>query len=211
MADPPIHSQETKPNPDPTIATNEAVERAMKSERDYVDGEIKVIEVRLNGIDTATGLRLSQFENLPAQMDEKVKHLEELTMEKFSSVNSRFSERDDRTKAEGVANEVKVNAAFAAQEKVAVQYNLASQASIDKSEKNTYELIKQNQETTKVALQSQSDQISDLKDRLTKVESMKLGGEETNATWKWAIGFGISLIIFGITVVTILISTRPTP
>ena len=204
----PQHTTETKPNPDPTIATNEAVERAMKSERDYVDGEVKVLVERLNGIDTATNLRLTQFENLPALMDEKVTHLEELTIEKFNSVNSRFSERDDRTKAEGVANEVKVNAAFAAQEKVAVQYNLASQASIDKSEKNTYELIKQNQETTKVALQSLVDQIGDLKDRITKMESMRLGGKETGDTWKWAIGFGISLMLASITIVGFIVAFK---
>ena len=209
MAEPPNHTQETKPNPDPTIATNEAVERAMKSERDYVDGKINVIAVRLDGMDTATSLRLGQFEDLPGQIDEKVTHLRELTEEKFNSVDNRFNERDDRSKSEGVANEVKVNAAFAAQEKLAVQYNLASQASIDKSEKNTYELIRQNQETTKVALQSQADQISDLKDRLTKQESVDRGRKEGSETWKYAIGLGISLILLSITIVGFIIANKP--
>ena len=202
----PMHQQEIKPNPDPTIATNEAVARAMISERDYVDGEIKVLVERLNGIDTATTLRLEELNKTPAQVDEKIKHLSELTDERFKSVQTQFGERDDRSKAEGVANEVKVNAAFAAQEKVAVQYNLASQASVDKSEKNTYELIRQNQETTKVGFQAQADQISDLKERLTKVESVRLGNKETDLVWKAAIGLGVTLVLAAITVVGFILA-----
>ena len=90
------HMPDGKPNPDPTIATNEAVSRAMISERDYVDGQIAVLVERLNGIDTATTLRLRQFEDTPDQVDEKVQHLFELTMEKFSSVQTQFLERDER-------------------------------------------------------------------------------------------------------------------
>lgn len=209
MAEAPNHQQETKPNPDPTIATNEAVERAMKSERDYVDGQVKVIVGRLDGMDTATNLRLGQFENLPDLMDEKVLHLKELTEERFKSIDKQFTERDDRTKSEGVANETKVNAAFAAQEKLAVQQNLSNQESINKSENNTNELIKQNAETAKISIQAQADQIADLKERLTKIESAKAGSQDSNATWKWAIGFGITLILFGVTIVGFIVANNP--
>ena len=204
----PQHTTETKPNPDPTIATNEAVERAMKSERDYVDGKVNVIEVRLNGMDTATALRLGQFEDLPSQIDEKVNHLRELTEEKFSSVKVQFVERDDRTKSEGVANEVKVNAAFAAQKEAAAEQNKSNTLAINKSEDATKEAISKLGQLVQTNLDGIATQISDLKERIGKIENMKLGGKETGDTWKWAIGFGISLMLASITIVGFIVAFK---
>lgn len=164
------HQQETKPNPDPTVATNDAVARAVRAERDYVDGQLEVLRERLNGIDTATSLRLRQFENTPEQVDEKVGHLGTLMVERFDSVQTQFRERDTRSERESRDNKVAVDAAFAAQKEAAAKQDEANQKAIDKSEKATNETINKNNDAAAAANKALSDKIEDQKDRTTRLE-----------------------------------------
>ena len=66
----------TKPIPDPTVATNDAVERAMKSERDYVEGIRAVLIERIQSIterlsrDESSNIR--QFAGFPQEYARKV-------------------------------------------------------------------------------------------------------------------------------------------
>lgn len=208
-----------KPVPDPTSRTTQDLIRTVNAERDYVDGKVEAIlatlngkvetiQQRLEGYDRAATVLHETVTRVPTEMQLAIGHLKDVMGEKFKSVEVQFTERDDRTKAEGVANEVKVNAAFAAQEKLAVQQNLSNQISIDKSEKNTIKSIEQNADKAQISFQSQQDQINDLKDRITKAESFKQGGTETSIAWKAAIGLGISLILLGITVVGFILAFK---
>ena len=49
------------PNPDPTVATTDAVERAVAALRDFVIGQVSILEERLNGIDKATSVDASSM------------------------------------------------------------------------------------------------------------------------------------------------------
>jgi len=202
----PMRQTEIKPNPDPTVATNEAVARAMISERDYVDGEVKVLVERLNGIDTATTLRLEELNKTPAQVDEKIKHLSELTTERFHSVQTQFVERDERAVRESTANTVAVNAAFAAQKEAAAEQNKSNTLAINKSEDSTKEAITKLGELVQTNLNGIAIQISDIKDRVGKIENVKVGNKETDLVWKAAIGLGITLVLAGITVVGFILA-----
>lgn len=214
-------SVESKPNPDPTSATNAAVDRAMRSERDYVDGQIAVLVERLNGIDTATVLRMTNFEQTPVQVDEKVRHLFELMTEKFASVQTQFTERDERAVRESTANTVAVNAAFAAQKEAAAEQNKSNTLAIDKSEIATKEAIQKLAELVKTGMDALSDKIDDAKehrarmeDRITRIETrgssfIEAKSESRDSGRFVATIIGASLGLIGI--ISFLLSLKPSP
>lgn len=220
----------SKPNPDPTVATNDAVERAMKSERDYVDGVVNALKERLSGMDEATKLRLEQIDHIPSRIDEKVIQAILVVTEKFESVDTRFKERDTRSERESRDNKVAVDAAFAAQKEAAAKQDEANQKSIDKSEKATNESINKLGAAGDAANKALADKLDDIKDRLvrledrtTKIEASKVGGQESltesraSATnVRNVIAFGLSIclaaiIIIGIIVAAKIGSIQPTP
>jgi hypothetical protein len=221
---------ESKPNPDPTIATNDAVERAMKSERDYVDGKIEMIDERFAGMDKATQLRLQAIDHMPERIDEKVAHLGSLTnvrFEKtdvrFEGIQTQFDERDERAARESRDNKIAVDAAFAAQEKLAVQQNEGNQVAIQKSEKATNETINKNQESSAAANGALSDKIEDQKDRTTRLEDrvsrMEAAGlgrveqkaevRDTTRLGLQIVGGLIGIMLFVLTILELVNIIRP--
>lgn len=114
--------QETRTTPDPSVlTTQQSMERAA-AERDYTDGQIAVLAERMLRLvqrmddrDEATKVLHETVTRVPTDMQFAVGHLAAVVEEKFNSVTTRFALNDDRQKAEAVANETKVNAAFAAQ------------------------------------------------------------------------------------------------
>lgn len=50
---------EMVPIPDPTTMTTEQLMRALKSEREYTDGKIEVLQERLRGMDRAAEIQLA--------------------------------------------------------------------------------------------------------------------------------------------------------
>jgi len=209
--------------PDPSNRTTAELIRSELAGRDYVDGQVEVLNEKIKTLiqrmddrDEATRVLHETVTRVPTDMQLAIGHLKELMIEKFHSVDTQFSERDDRSKSEGVANEVKVNAAFAAQEKLAVQQNVANQTAITKSETTTNESIVKNNEAAQAANRALADKIDDIKSEqavmrteISNILSARAGGIETSATWKWAIGLGISLILFGITIVGFILANKP--
>ncbi|MEP7114559.1 MAG: hypothetical protein ABI862_14935 [Ilumatobacteraceae bacterium] len=207
---------------DPTVATNEAVERAMISERDYVDGVVHALKERLDGMDKATMLRLALIDHMPAMIDEKIGHSVTLTTERFASVATQFKERDTRSERESRDNKVAVDAAFAAQKEAAAKQDEANQKSIDKSEKATNESINKLGAAGEAANRALGDKLDDIKDRLvrledrtTKIEATKVGGQESIAENRAAanqlrnvIAFGMSLILASIVIIGVIIAAK---
>jgi len=179
----------TKPNPDPTTATNAAVDRAMKSERDYVQGQIAILVARLDAMDKAVDLRLQGILDTPHQVDEKVdnlhhlvdekiEHLSDVRNERFNSIAIQFKERDIRAEREARDNKVAVDAAFAAQKEAAAKQDEANAKAIDKSEKATAETIKTNQELSTSKTDALTKSLDELKLQVSRIESVKVGAVE---------------------------------
>jgi len=186
---------DSKPNPDPTIATNAAVERAVKAERDYVDGLMGRIEERFDGIDRATELRWPTVENFPNIVEDKVNQLKELVFEKFGSVQTQFKERDTRSERESRDNKVAVDAAFAAQKEAAAKQDEGNAKAIDKSERATAETIKTNQELSKSTTDALTKSLDELKLQFAAFVSSREGVKEQR-TEQRAVTAG-QLAIFG--------------
>jgi VIT1/CCC1 family predicted Fe2+/Mn2+ transporter len=171
-----------EPVPDPTIATNEAVERAVTAERDYVNGQIAILVERLNAMDVATRLLSETVNRVPTVVQTEIAHIFGLMEEKFSSVQKQFDERDTRTEREARDNKLAVDAAFAAQEKQAVAQNESNALAINKSEAATTETIKANQELSRSKTDALTKDIDALKLAVSRIEATKVGNEQTAAS-----------------------------
>jgi hypothetical protein len=163
----------------------------MASMRDYVDGQIAVLKERLRGIDRATEVLNETVNRVPTDMQQEVGHIRELMSEKFRSIGTQFAERDTRQERESRDNEVKVNAAFAAQKEIAEKESAASRMAIDKSEKSVQETIKAVTDTVR---DLKDRDLSDLKARVGSIESAKQGGTERMTGLYAALAAAVAII-----------------
>ena len=193
---------ESKPNPDPTVATNDAVERAILAVRDYVDGQLQVRDERLTGIDRATELRLTGIIDIPHQIQAAVEHLANLVDERFSSIQTQFLERDTRSERESRDNKVAVDAAFAAQKEAAAKQDEANAKAIDKSEKATTETIKTNQELSRATTDALTKSLDEVKLAVSRIESTKLGASQSSSALIGVVGLIFTAIIVAVGIYT---------
>jgi DNA anti-recombination protein RmuC len=163
------------------VATNDAVARGDKAERDYVDGRIDVLTERLNGIDRATELLSATVNRVPTDVQKEITHLDSLVTERFESVATQFRERDTRSERESRDNKVAVDAAFAAQKEAAAKQDESNAKAIDKSEKGTAETIAANQNLNKATTDAQQKQLDEITRRLTIIETTRQAGQEVRA------------------------------
>lgn len=187
--------------PDPTAAAETAVTKAVGAERDFVMGKVEVLEQRLAGIDEATKLRLGGIVEIPNQIEEKVSNLAAITREqlagvgvRFESIATQFAERDTRSERESRDNKIAVDAAFAAQKEIAAKVDEANSKRIDKSELATEKVI-----------DALGDKIDDLKERLARVESTKIGAMEQRSETRAGISAGYALMAGFAAIVTVIL------
>lgn len=179
----------SRPNPvthgaddaEPQHAPTAMVLRIVAAERDYVDGQIGVLEERFRGIDRANQLLSETVNRVPTDVTREVAHLQSVMDERFSSIETQFrerdtlsvtqfKERDTRAEREARDNKLAVDAAFAAQEKQAVAQNEGNNLAIAKSETATSETIKTNQELSKSEINALRKSVEDTKQRQTEVD-----------------------------------------
>src|SRR5687768_7599697 len=87
-------SQQTPESvPDPTVLTTDALARANKAERDYVDGQIAVLKTRLDGIDEATKVLNETVNRTPTEIQKAVAHLRELADSRFHGLHAMVDQR----------------------------------------------------------------------------------------------------------------------
>jgi hypothetical protein len=198
-------AQPSVPNPDPTVLTTQQLNLALSGLRDYVHGEIKVLEERLRGIDVATDLLNESVNRVPTDLqlsigrmqdlvNEKFKSIavqfidrdmrasgevartRDLIEEKFHSIEVQFAERDTRQERESRDNKIAVDAAFAAQKEAAATQDSNNTKAIDKSEKATAETISKLQDLTAAQALSLSAKIDEgLKTIADKIDDLKDG------------------------------------
>lgn len=193
------------PVPDPTVLTTEQLIRAVQGERDYVDGKVELLVERLRGIDIATKLLNETVNRVPTETQTSVGRLQDLTDEKFRSVSLQFKERDTRSERESRDNKVAVDAAFAAQKEAASEKDKANTLAITKSEVGTLETINKLERLFTTKNDGLSDKIDDLKDRIGRLESVKVGSQQAYAGLYVAVGLVIAVISIA---VSILIATH---
>ena len=184
----------SRPVPDPTLLTTEALQREIRALRE-------LLETRIDGGDKLVALLQDSISRRKAEIGAEVLHLQKLHEEKFASVQNQFAERDKRAEQTSTDSKAAVGTAFlaakeavnaalqAAKEAVAEQ-NKSSSLAISKSETATMKQIDQIGVMITSTNLAMNDKIDDLKARLNTI-----GGKSEGVGASWAVMLGaVSLI-----------------
>lgn len=168
-----------RPNPDPTLRTNEAIRASMEQQRRDLQSMRETIEARLDAIDTATTLRLASYDAQPAAIERAVRHLEELTNEKFSSIMQQFHERDIRLNETATASKRAIDAALLAAKELVGQQNASNVEAAAKQERAFTKQFDQTSPLISALEKNLTDRILELKERMDRGEGSMMGTSAT--------------------------------
>ena len=151
--------------------------------RDRVRGEFaaadqalrELLGARVDGMDVATKLLASGVEKIPSDVDRAVGSLKavliaelqrvgDVTQEKFTAIDGTFQ-----------SNALALTAALAAQKEAAAEQNKSNTLAITKSESSTKETIGANAAQAQTANASLAAQVTDIKERVVRIESSGAG------------------------------------
>ena len=167
---------DTKPTPDPTVLTTEALQREVEAVKDLIN---------------ITGDRFH------TEIVQARDAHEESVRQRFIAVEREF-ELTERYRVEQKKDtKDAVDAALAAAKEAVREQTLASEKSILKSETATSEQLRQLTVTFTTAIAGVNDKFDDLKDRVNRIEGLKQGGKEAYAAIYAFAGFIVALIIIG--------------
>lgn len=135
----------------------------------------ELIEQRLGAMDLATKVLAGSVEKFPSDIDRaignlrevvlgEVKRVQSVTEEKFTAIDGTFS-----------SNALALTAALAAQKEAAAEQNKSNTLAITKSESSTKETIAANAVQAQTGLASLSGQVTDVKERVVRIESAGVG------------------------------------
>jgi cation transport regulator ChaB len=152
--------------------------RAIGGERDYLNARLAMVLQMLADRDRAIDVLSVTVNRVPTDVQQAVANLKLLIDERFKSIETQFKERDTRQEREARDNTVAVNAAFAAQKESALAQDTSNAKAIAKSEAATTESINKLGELQSTTTQALSEKVDDLKDRITTVESLRMGQQD---------------------------------
>ena len=192
---------EVKPNPDPSALATEQLIREISHATDLFTAQMKgerekneaaragirhEFEVRFTGLEREFGVRLD-------------------------GVNREFSMIEDRRKEQKIDTQVAVNAALLAAKEAVKEQTTASDKSITKSETSAADQSRQQNATFAASLKGVTDTLADVKDRVGKMENLRLGADlnrtnqrlDSSALMAFVFG-GVGMIVAVISVVVLL-------
>jgi hypothetical protein len=138
---------------------------------------------------------LREISRLERLMESQVTGLRDLIEEKFVSVATQFALIERQRVEQKKDTKDAVDAALAAAKEAVKEQTTASDRSITKSETATSEQLKQLSTTFTTATTGITDNISDVKERVSRIETLKQG---TTQNWGLLVG-AVSLVALVIT------------
>jgi len=166
----------SRPDPDPTLLTTQALLREIGSLKELFDARFKSMEGTVDLMQTA-------IDRMHIKIDEKVQNLKDLTDEKFSGVDKRFSEARYLTEQTSRNDKLALDAALQAQKEDVGKQNDSNNASISKTE---VLFTKQ--------IDGLNDKIDDIKSRFIANDSQSKGKSE-GISLIGALVIGAALVI----------------
>jgi hypothetical protein len=142
----------------------------------------------------------------------EVRHSAELTQEKFDAVDRRFTDLEARTAEQKRDTKDAVDAALQAAKEAVGQQTEASERSIAKSEAATTKQIDSVTALLSTSNAATGATIDDLKSRMDRMESAKLGGSEVRTDQRALTASFIGVGLFVLTVagfVIALVANKP--
>jgi hypothetical protein len=196
----------SQPSPDPTEATNDSLERLSKVDRDYTDGQVAIVETRLDAMDRATKIFSDNLNRVPTDLQIAIKSFGDIVNEKFKSINDKFTTAESWRLEQKSDSKTSLDAALSAQKEAAATQDINNQKAIDKSEKATSEVIKNNQDTNKQSLDNLTKTVDELKTEVATITAAKQGAIENRSEVQSHANVNGMYISIAITVISTLIS-----
>jgi len=197
------------PIPDPTVLTTQASERAVSALKELliakIDSVEAVIATRLHANDKAIDLFRESADRFPKMIAICATQQQLLYDEKFKGIQVQFIERDTRTEQAAATTAKAVDAALAAQKEAALEQNRSFEAKITKSETAFTKQLDQLSTLMSAGTKASDEKISDLKDRLTIIESHGLGSRQGTSD-SWGIVLGVVGSFSGIAALITLVA-----
>jgi hypothetical protein len=141
--------------------------------------------------------------------DTKLTAEEKLTSERFAAVTDKLNVAERLRLEQKVDTKTAVDAALAAAKEAVNQQSAAFTAETNKTERNFSEQLKGQRDTFGTAIAGQITRYDDLDKRVTRIESVKIGGQESKAGVYTAVGLGITVLLAAITIVSVLLAVKP--
>jgi VIT1/CCC1 family predicted Fe2+/Mn2+ transporter len=138
---------------------------------------------------------LREVDRVKELTDSKIDGTIAVFAEKFISVGKQFDLVEQQRVEQKSDTKAAVDAALTAQKEAVKEQTIASERAIAKSEASTAKQIEQLGATFSTAISGVTDVLQDLKDRITRIESVKQGGREAYAALYAGAGFLVSLIV----------------
>lgn len=186
-------SQETTPKPDPTRVTTEAI-AALRQQL------LELFGAKFDDIIKQADRQQFELEKRDGDIKDAIAHLEKLMNEKFKGVDQQFAGRDTALAAALLAQKTSVD-----------EQNKSNAASTTKSEVGFEKRIESIAQLISAQLAASDGKFSDLKDRITSIESRSEG---SGSAINWviaAVGFVSVLIGIGATVISMFNKPQPMP
>lgn len=181
--------------PDPTLLTTEQLHRGLTSLRELLQSRIEAVE-------ESGRYRHEDLRRVPTETDKQVSHIRELFLEKFTSVQKQFDERDIRKASEDAAK-VAVNAALQAQKEAAAAQNDSNAAAITKSEGATIKQIDGILALLGSNTIGTNDKIAAINARLDRGDGISKGGHDTRTEGRLATGGMVAIISVAIMAISV--------
>lgn len=224
--------EEGKPTPDPTVLTTEQllreIDRLEKLTVAQVSGLKELLAEKIDSmkseVESMRDLRNQKFDamddhivgvsrkcadqttELAKLVDEKISNIDNNLSEKLVSVKTQFDLIERQRVEQKQDTKAAVDAALAAAKEAVKEQKDASDKSITKTETATAEQLKQMNVTFTTQLAGITSPISDLKDRVTSLESMRMGAKENVSGLYNQMALFISLGLLAIGVLAFLAS-----
>jgi hypothetical protein len=177
----------SRPVPDPTRLTTEQLIREIGAARELIDKSIegtnRVIVQLQAEMDKVPGLLRHELENFARVQDVK-----------FEGIKTQFAERDTRTDQTSRDSKVAVDAALQAAKEAVGEQNRSSALAIAKSEAATTKQIDQLGILIQTSAGTTESKITDIKERLTRIEGEKAGGKAETTTRQMSTNSMVGII-----------------
>lgn len=138
-----------------------------------------------------------EISSLEKLFNEQLGRFAEVSAEKFSSVKQQFDLVEQQRVEQKADTKQAVDAALTAQKEAVKEQTTASERAIAKSEAATTKQLDQQSTTFNTLINGVTNAFNDLKERVTKLEAVKLGGSEV----RQQNNVGISQILSTIAVI----------
>jgi hypothetical protein len=143
-----------------------------------------------------------------AQLLREIAVLKELLLARIEAMEDKFALIESQRVEQKKDVKDAVDAALAAAKEAVKEQTLASDKAIQKSEQIFKEQLNQMRATFDASIGTAGQNLGDVKDRITVIESMRLGGKEKVTGLYGAIGAGVGLLATVQFVVAVIMFNR---